>query len=99
MAENVDNMVLRTVYIPVDVDRHLKDLAYAKDITKNALIRQILIEGLKDLKGQTFGERLEAAAARVEAAKPVKASKSSKTVLREKAVAKTATPKRERVAA
>lgn len=72
MADNNENMVLRTVYLPVDVDRHLKNLAFAKGITKNELIRVILRTGLKAYEGQTFGERLAVAAEPVKTVKPKK---------------------------
>lgn len=61
MSENTENLVLRTVYLAADVDRHLKRLAFSLNITKNQLIRDILRDGLKAYEGMTVGERLEAA--------------------------------------
>lgn len=77
MTENTENLVLRTVYLAADVDRHLKRLAFSLDITKNELIRTILRDGLKAYEGQTFGERLEVAATPVQAApKPARTTPS-----------------------
>lgn len=79
MAENTENLVLRTVYLAADVDRHLKRLAFSRSITKNELIRTILRDGLAAYDGETIGERLEVAAAPVAAAKPNKRPKTQTT--------------------
>ncbi|GEM_PF-6573632 len=61
MSESTENLVLRTVYLAADVDRHLKRLAFSLGITKNQVIRDILRDGLKAYEGMTVGERLEVA--------------------------------------
>jgi len=35
-----DNMVLRTVYFPIELDEELKQLAFSKSTSKGELIRQ-----------------------------------------------------------
>ncbi|MBB5746561.1 hypothetical protein [Brevundimonas variabilis] len=70
MTESTENMVLRTVYLPVDIDRRLKDLGFALGITKNELIRTIIRDGIGAYAGQTFEERLASAAAPAPAPAP-----------------------------
>lgn len=40
------NLVLRTVYLPLDLDELLRQLAFEKRVSKNELIRSLLQEAL-----------------------------------------------------
>lgn len=79
-----ENMVLRTIYLPKEIDRRLKALAFAQDISKGELIRKLITDALPGLQGQTLGSRIEASASK-RAAKPVKPKLAS-------AAAKAASP-------
>lgn len=71
-GEAVENMVLRTVYLPPAVDRRLKEIAFTKNITKAELIRQYVNAGLnahEKSEERTLAERLDGRAAAVAAAR------------------------------
>jgi hypothetical protein len=55
MAETKDNMVLRTVYLPLGLDRELRQLAFSRDVSKADLIRDFIRQGLGRV--QASGER------------------------------------------
>jgi predicted transcriptional regulator len=46
--EEQDNMVLRTVYFPIELDEELKQLAFARSTSKSDLIRRAVKELIKD---------------------------------------------------
>jgi hypothetical protein len=46
MADPKDNMVLRTVYLPLGLDRELRQLAFSRDVSKADLIRDFIRQGL-----------------------------------------------------
>ena len=50
MAEFEDKMVLRTVYLPFDLDQELKSIAFRDDLSKNALIRELVKMGIQAAK-------------------------------------------------
>lgn len=55
MAGSSDNMVLRTVYLPNELDRELRQLAFSRDVSKGDLIRDFIRQGLGTR--QASGER------------------------------------------
>ena len=42
-----DDLVLRTVYLSMRVDRTLKRMAFEEGVTKNEMIRRLLAEALE----------------------------------------------------
>lgn len=50
MAEFEDKMVLRTVYLPFDLDQELKSIAFRDDRSKNDLIRELVKLGMQAAK-------------------------------------------------
>jgi hypothetical protein len=57
-----DNMVLRTIYMPLDVDRRLREIAFSQNISKGELMRKFILEGIQgvDRSGQaTLAEKVE----------------------------------------
>ncbi|WP_176478447.1 ribbon-helix-helix protein, CopG family [Mesorhizobium sp. WSM3876] len=48
MAENTDNMVLRTIYLPKDLDQTLKLAAIRGGCSKSELIRDLILTGLNE---------------------------------------------------
>ena len=50
MAELDDKMVLRTVYLPFDLDQELKSIAFRDDRSKNDLIRELVKLGMQAAK-------------------------------------------------
>ena len=46
MADATANMVLRTVYLPRELDAKLKIIAFQEDRSKNDIVRELLQEGL-----------------------------------------------------
>jgi hypothetical protein len=68
MTDSEKNMVLRTVYLPQDLDQSLKNLAFTMSISKGELMRLIVEKGLKvlheigvrSLSDLKAGERLNA---------------------------------------
>lgn len=55
MSDTKDNMVLRTVYLPIGLDRELRQLAFSRDVSKADLIREFIRVGLGGV--QQSGER------------------------------------------
>jgi hypothetical protein len=55
MSETKSNMVLRTVYLPLALDRELRELAFSRDVSKADLIRDFIQQGLGTV--QASGER------------------------------------------
>lgn len=47
MADNPDNMVLRTLYLPVDLDQTLKSAALRGARSKGDIIRELIRAGLQ----------------------------------------------------
>lgn len=43
---DVENMVLRTIYLPLEVDRELKSIAFSRDVSKAELMRGFILQGL-----------------------------------------------------
>lgn len=41
------DLILRTVYLPKEVDRELKGVAFRSERSKNALIRELIVEAIK----------------------------------------------------
>lgn len=52
MAEFEDKMVLRTVYLPFDLDQELKSIAFRDDRSKNDLIRELVKMGIQAAKAK-----------------------------------------------
>lgn len=48
MADNTDNMVLRTIYLPKDLDQTLKSAAIRGARSKGELIRDLILTGLNE---------------------------------------------------
>lgn len=67
--EAVENMVLRTVFLPPSLDQTLRVAAFVGDSTKNDVIREILEEGVKRLV--KAGDKRFAAQTMAVRAKPV----------------------------
>ncbi len=55
MSDPKDNMVLRTVYLPINLDRELRQLAFSRDVSKADLIRDFIRQGLGGV--QQTGEK------------------------------------------
>ena len=55
MPDPKDNMVLRTVYLPINLDRELRQLAFSRDVSKADLIRDFIRQGLGGV--QQTGEK------------------------------------------
>ncbi|AYG70902.1 hypothetical protein [Rhizobium sp. CCGE531] len=55
MPDPKDNMVLRTVYLPLGLDRELRQLAFSRDVSKADLIRDFIRQGLGGV--QQAGEK------------------------------------------
>ena len=54
-SDTKDNMVLRTVYLPIGLDRELRQLAFSRDVSKADLIRDFIRLGLGGV--QQSGEK------------------------------------------
>lgn len=68
-----ENLVLRTFYVPLEMDRTLKALAFTRGISKGELIRELIGKGLAaiaDAGERSVAERL--AARRAAAGSPAK---------------------------
>jgi hypothetical protein len=50
MAEFEDKMVLRTVYLPFDLDQELRSIAFRDNRSKNDLIRELIKSGIETAK-------------------------------------------------
>ena len=56
MADSIPgNMVLRTLYLPVELDRRLKVLAFTRGVSKGELTRELIERGLAKIASS--GER------------------------------------------
>jgi hypothetical protein len=55
MSDTKDNMVLRTVYLPLALDRELRQLAFTRDVSKADLIRDFILKGMGSVHAS--GER------------------------------------------
>ena len=55
MSDTKDNMVLRTVYLPLELDRELRQLAFTRDVSKADLIRDFISKGMGSVHAS--GER------------------------------------------
>lgn len=53
------NMVLRSVYLPENVDDRLRALAFLQNRSKGDLVRELVQEGLDRLEEAVRGEREE----------------------------------------
>ncbi len=42
-----ENMVLRTVYLPRELDDHLRSVAFTNEVSKGNLMRELISEGLQ----------------------------------------------------
>ncbi len=58
MADKSEDMVLRTVYLPVGMDAALRDLAHRHHKSKNELIRASVANRLQEWRGQNSDEKL-----------------------------------------
>lgn len=61
-----DNMVLRTIYMPLDVDRRLREIAFSQNISKGELMRKLILDGIANIAGsnqETLAEKVERLAA------------------------------------
>lgn len=45
--DRLSDLILRTVYLPKEVDRELKAVAFRSERSKNALIRDLIVEAIK----------------------------------------------------
>ena len=52
MAESSENMVLRTIYLPKDLDQTLKSAAIRGERSKGDVIRELIQAGLQTLSQQ-----------------------------------------------
>lgn len=68
-------MVLRTVYLPIELDRRLRGIAFREERSKGDLMR--------DLIGEALARRREAGETTFEERAPVRISKASGTEVRD----------------
>lgn len=62
MSDSKENMVLRTVYLPLNLDRELRQLAFSRDVSKADLIRDFIRQalGVVQLTGeQTLADKVQ----------------------------------------
>lgn len=88
MAEESDNMVLRTLYLPRELDEQLKSAAIRGARSKGDVIRELIHAGLVVKRK----ERKSYLAEPPKAVKPVRPKAVKHTILAKKAI--TAKPKR-----
>ncbi|PZR32219.1 ribbon-helix-helix protein, CopG family [Caulobacter segnis] len=99
MTAAADNMVLRTIYLPLAVDRRLREIAFTRDISKGELIRELIIKGLETLKDQpTLADRVSRASRVVAGAKAATPRAAAKRRPKTSAAANTSTANEEAVA-
>ena len=68
MTDVAENMVLRTLYLPSEIDRQLKALAFTRDVSKGEVMRELIKQGLASISAsgeQTLVEQLSARLAQV----------------------------------
>lgn len=98
-----ENMVLRTIYLSREIDRKLKTIAFARDISKGELIRNFIIEALPRFEGQSLASQIDALASKraAKAAKPIARPAAAKAaaVAAPKAAKAAAAPKSSAAAA
>jgi hypothetical protein len=46
------NLVLRTVYLPSELDQELKVVAFREDRSKNEIVRELILEGMAALRAK-----------------------------------------------
>ncbi|KQQ13199.1 MULTISPECIES: hypothetical protein [Methylobacteriaceae] len=46
------NLVLRTVYLPSELDQELKVVAFREDQSKNEIVRELILEGIASLQAK-----------------------------------------------
>ncbi len=70
-----ENMVLRTLYIPLETDRQLKALAFTREVSKGELMRELIKQGLATIAASGERSLEEQLSARLAAAKPTTSTK------------------------
>lgn len=60
------NMVLRTVYLPKDLDNKLRDFAFRKGRSKGDLMRELIQESLLRMKEPVLKKKDETASSRIQ---------------------------------
>ncbi|MBY3179091.1 ribbon-helix-helix protein, CopG family [Rhizobium leguminosarum] len=70
--EKTANMVLRSVYLPQDLDANLRDLAYKSTKSKNELIRELVQEALTARGYSASGKQVVSPSKKVEVRKSAK---------------------------
>lgn len=65
-----ENMVLRTLYIPLDTDRQLKALAFTREVSKGELMRELIKQGLATIAASGERSLAEQLSARLAVAQP-----------------------------
>lgn len=95
MSDTKDNMVLRTVYLPIGLDRELRQLAFSRDVSKADLIRDFILSGLGNVRQSGEKTLADKVQERIDSRETM-ISKASVTAKPEKAAA-TATRRRRRV--
>jgi hypothetical protein len=59
------NMVLRTLYLPLEVDRELRSIAFTRDVSKAELMRGFIQQGLEVIRSsgeKSLAERVNSLA-------------------------------------
>lgn len=78
MTEEKNNMVLRTIYLPQELDSELRELAFKLKQSKGELIRDLVQEGLSRRSKPTLaGIKVPAREAKPRKARPEKSSPES----------------------
>lgn len=86
-----DNMVLRTVYLPPELDHKIGALAFTESVSKGDVIREMLERGLQASGKKTLAETLaEGARARKAAARKKASAKRMPATVRKVAKKKAA---------
>lgn len=88
MADTSENMVLRTLYLPIETDRQLKALAFTRDVSKGELMRELIKQGLAAITAsgeRSLAEQLSARLAQAQPGAPAKkAAAATKPAPRQK---------------
>lgn len=75
MTDISENMVLRTLYLPLETDRQLKAIAFTRDVSKGELMRDLIKQGLAAISAsgeRSLAEQLSARLAQAQPAAPAK---------------------------
>lgn len=80
MTDTLENMVLRTLYLPLETDRQLKALAFTRDISKGELIRELIKQGLVTIAASGERSLAEQVSARFTQTQPVATEKKARGV-------------------